>query len=939
MNAKPIIFRKGEENGIIVERDHFENSIMLNQYQQAINIFNRLWDHQYKQIEKLNKCQGVKNDLWVDNKISNIIAFCGDRGEGKSSCMTSIATILTDENVRKEAKHVLAFPKNIDNEDILLPSEKIDWLDVIDPSFFDEDHNLLELLLGRMYNKVQKIQKKREDDDNCNCACSHRELMEQFQKVKKSISTMTPQKDKKIYDTIEDISDLAAGMRLREEIEKLFRCYLQYARKECLLICIDDLDLNISQGYKMAEMLRKYLINPYCIILVSVKIEQLIDIIATAHQLEVKGTKLDWEYCKEMAQKYVAKLLPRGNQVPMPSAEDICERKIKIAEIEGEDNLRLKELTVKERVVQLIFQKTGYVFYNGQYLSPIVPTNLRSLRHLLSTLEALPDARTESWEDDEIGRTIFKDYFFGTWARQLNEKDYKFAQQLADYSNLSTLNAFVVEYFAKKVKEEKIEIKVQNAPKPSQPKTYSLFDEDDDEDEENIIDLESAYAQLYMDITDRTNTSTNISFGDVMYILWLIGNCTVNRDLQNLIFYIKTVYSMRLYACYNEITSNKEDSLFPIDDKQTSKIKIHKADSLYTHVNNLQRLVNGAYFSYPQGVFLSNKQDKYPLNIQYIKDYFNGLRENSDLKTLRLCEFIALCTVRATNVNNENDDNFGRKSKVPTFLGALSNKTSGLIFDFLQPFYSLCNIKYAYSRFDEIILNQDTSGNDHKDTNILYNIALKDKKSLLSSMLKVRKGQYDDKWDMHGLVSDAIIRIVDVQWAIYDELLRQYNTHRIKSLFKKMRMAYQDIQKIGITLYPKLQIRENKIKGPKDIHTIEFEFLNPIITMLKSLEKYASILDAFSSGETIKNGGDNSVMLEKEITEIINQTLAKQRVARKAEGLLPEVSKGLSEHFKVSRQRLTSELYKTFGREEKYTREDLLNRVIEISTILNNMNK
>ena len=50
MNAKPIIFRKGEENGIVVERDHFENSIMLNQYQQAIDIFNRLWAQQYKQI-------------------------------------------------------------------------------------------------------------------------------------------------------------------------------------------------------------------------------------------------------------------------------------------------------------------------------------------------------------------------------------------------------------------------------------------------------------------------------------------------------------------------------------------------------------------------------------------------------------------------------------------------------------------------------------------------------------------------------------------------------------------------------------------------------------------------------------------------------------------------------------------------------------------------
>ena len=46
MNERTIIFKQGEENGIVIEREKFESSIFLNQYQQAINIFQRLWTKQ-----------------------------------------------------------------------------------------------------------------------------------------------------------------------------------------------------------------------------------------------------------------------------------------------------------------------------------------------------------------------------------------------------------------------------------------------------------------------------------------------------------------------------------------------------------------------------------------------------------------------------------------------------------------------------------------------------------------------------------------------------------------------------------------------------------------------------------------------------------------------------------------------------------------------------
>lgn len=783
MSERTITFRLGEENGIVVQKHSFEKSLFLNQYQLAIDIFDRLWKEQQEWAKRSN------GSHYLDNQFSNVIAFCGDRGEGKTSCMSSFATILTDEEVRKNASE----KNDQGHKPITIPSDflrpqEIEWLDTIDPSFFDRKHNLLELLLGRMYANVSRKSQGNISNNDRDKSYDRRILMEQFEKVKTDISKL--EKNDKIYDSLEEISDLAAGVNLKSDLQELFNRYLKYVGKMCLLICIDDLDLNISEGYKMAEMLRKYLICPNCMILVAVKVGQLIEVIATAHRKEIKETSISWERCMYMAQRYVAKLFPRGNRVIMPIPTDFYEYNLEIvgskkSKPKEENMSKEKEpkFTVKEKVVQMIFQKTGYVFYNTQHLSPIIPKNLRSLRHLLGMLYSVPDAKDAKGNDNEIGRDTFKNYFFGTWAAQLPNKDYTFAQQLAQYDDLTTLNAFVVEYFAKRVKDASIEI--------------------------SGTDMDEKYAKLYLSITSRTNTATNISYGDVMYVLWFINGITLNQAIQNLIFLIKTFYSMRLYACYNVISSNEEE-LYPPTPEVEKVVHIHKAETLYEHVNQLQKMLNGSYFAYPQGTLLPTRKDSTTFRdcviipMYKIKLLISRLKQlaNIDIEDLKVCEYLALCIRRTTNSKEKNDDlGLNRKKKIPTYLGPLSTTAEFLVFDFLQPFYSLTNIRYAYERFDEILAKDGMPS--------LYDMALQTPGSLLRILYKldnlsqlgkqtdVKELQFED---MHHLISDAVIRVSEVQWAIFDELLRTRNLHKKgdEDLFR----IYEDIQKLQIKLYP-----------------------------------------------------------------------------------------------------------------------------------------
>lgn len=827
MNERTITFRLGEENGIVIQKDSFETSLFLNQYQHAINLFDSLWSKQEKQKDIYSSC--VSHNL--DNQFSNIIAFCGDRGEGKTSCMSSFATILADETVRNNAckkkgnNKILNFPSNF------LKPQEIEWLDTIDPSFFDTKHNLLELLLGRMYANVSNVSQNRNGDK----LYYRRLLMEQFEKVKTDISQI--EKNDKIYDSLEEISDLAAGVNLKKDLQELFTRYLEYVGKKCLLICIDDLDLNIFEGYKMAEMLRKYLICPQCMILVAVKVGQLIEVIATTHKKEMKEADIPWERCMYMAQKYVAKLLPRGNRIVMPVPTDFCDYVLEIRDYDGALIDEHSKFTVKEKVVQMIFQKTGYVFYNTQYLSPIIPKNLRSLRHLLGMLFAVPDAKDADGVDNEIGRDSFKNYFFSSWAAQLPNKDYTFAQQLAQYDDLTTLNAFVVEYFSKRVKDDaKIEI--------------------------SETDMNEEYAKLYLSITNKKNTATNISYGDVMYMLWFINSISLHMTIQNLIFLIKTVYSMRLYACYN-IISQGQDYLYPPTPNVDTVVHIHKAETVYEHVNQLQKLVNGSFFTYPQGALLPTRgnnmvfRDRVIVHIEKIKALIDRTLSTKDvaLENLKLCEYLALCISRTTN-SKETTVDFGqnRSEKIPTYLGVLSAKADYLVFDFLQPFYSLCNIEYAYHRFDALFA---LSKNNVEELSLL-DLARNTEGSIYNSLLPNKKER--NSWEqMHRLISDSVIRVSEVQWAIFDELVRKRNLHKDGN--EAMYSAYRDIQNLQIKLYPLMT--ENPEESSPWI--LKFAFLSHLSSI-----NYDALGDIIFMSEDEKRQREVNVFIDNVVSTILN---------------------------------------------------------------------
>lgn len=771
---EPIRFYAGQESGVIIERENFSQSVFYEKYQHAFEIFSRIWES--------------RND-----DISNIIAICGDRGEGKTSLLKTVQNILRgEEDVYERAKKVFPYPEGFH------PS-KVRVLDVIDPAFFDAKHNLIELLLGKMYGELRAQIRQ---DEKSILSTDKTQLLQQFDRVKNCLSIIRKNTDDSIYDKLEELDKLAAGMQLKEEIDKLFNLYAKHFNAERIVICIDDLDLNMSEGYQMAEEMRKYLCNPQrCIILVALKIEQMNEVIASYLRENTNKDIIDRDGVLEMANHYITKLLPLSHRVWMPSGSEIAERSVVIID---KNNQEHPYESVKDAVVWLIFQKTRYIFVNGRALSPIVPTNMRNLRHLLGTLYDMSPAKDSENKDNVENKRIFKQYFFHKWIECLNSEDYKFVSELVKINDYSLINKDVVTHLAHKF-----------------PKETDSVDEADG---------------LLKSILDPRNTIYNISIGDVFYIMQRLDQIPININTSNLIFFIRAFYAIKLYETY-DIVSLDTKHLFM--EKEPNDPSIYKYDTDLQQLNMMQRLVNGSYFTYMPGDLLplatgnnttkKETRDIRVLDGSILKRNYSELKKmvednkerNEDFyKRLHLCEFFALTTTYPVKSSTSDAVKFGerRQSEILALRPANSD-TKNWRFDVMSIFYNIINYKMAYEKL--AVYYPD-----------FYKLASDPEcDSLLNKMLEIcrkeegGRGESALNIEMHGLISDAAVRSDTVLMAILDAVKRDRNIHKTGSNRNNIRYLYSAIHNLKITLYaPNEQVKSR--------YSIPFKFLEPIITFL-----------------------------------------------------------------------------------------------------------
>lgn len=658
---------------------------------------------------------------------NNIISFLGERGSGKTSCLMSVLEVFKNRNGN---------------------DSKVEILDIIDPSFFDNEHNILEIFIGELYKLFAKAKK--------DYLCENNEKKEKLRNVqyefKKANNAIRYLKEKYIereIDELERLDRLSSGIDLTKILMNLIDILLDVLGKQKFVISIDDLDLNVNASYVMMEQIRKYLLIPNVVILLAAKFEQLEDgILLHMQENTGKCNVYSQQDLKKIATSFLDKFLPINQRIFMPDMDKFFGNDIMIITKDGEKNLG----KVEYAVTSLIFEKTRFLFYNyEEEPSLIIPRNLRQLRMLVTALCRMDYPATT--EIHNLNKNIFKNYFKTQWLQILDSDDQSFALELLEEENTGRINKLVLNKLAYSNKGLRKWIEIN-------------------ENLQGVDEISIQEKNQLTDILNESNLPDNLTIGDVLYVLDFIDKIEDSKEWHKMSFFIRTFYSMRLYELYDEMTSPESlGNNGIIIQEETPSTLPQLSQSDLAGLPEFFRLVKGSFFTMsgesmlPRSVSKKSRErfliDGYALynEINEIVSKFKGLKKDeqpSDILKLRLrvVEFFMLSVTRRVIIKNENS-NWEKSDywRTNTYTALFRNigRTKNILFEVMSPFANLLYPRFTYSRFNTEI----------------YDIAMGCEDSLINRLLNKERRYPSDSNRFHDLMSRICIRNMEV----YERLL------------------------------------------------------------------------------------------------------------------------------------------------------------------------
>lgn len=578
--------RESEIEGKLFEPQYKQAMLQIESYLRELE----LEKTEENQTEQHNKSytEHIQEDIDYNN---NIFAFVGERGTGKTSCMISVAGMLTDN---KDVDKTL-YP-NIDKD-------KFVTIDLIDPAYFDKSHNLLSLFLAKLYKNFLQEQERAGTRIS---ASDKQKFLTFYREAHSQLHRLYYEKKKDNFsdeDLMEYVEEASASVNLKRTIKNLVDAYMDcfHWQDTLLILRIDDVDMDFENASEMIESMRKYFVQPNLLVFVSCSLEQLNIIKAHDFMKEVGNGNLK-EWCGELADRYISKVFPQSHCIKMPEpttyhdyqlevtgkfkteAGLVCE--VRKTEEKDKQLDKRQFVSVKQALLELILKKTRYLFYNTNYYeSYIVPRNLRELRQLMKMLITMPDYHSDGAEHPH-NKTLFKEYFYGAWVdSNLNTDDRKHVLKLQSVQDVTLFN-----------------------------KTLMAI-------------IEERFGD-YIDKRWELNKNLPVTTADILKLVFDIEPRLVEEGDRKLLFFIKSYYSILLYDYYCEVLSELDENKNRLIERKVkggdgkTENPIYRKDR-WSEYYDYEKLVGGSFLS------LSNPNP--------------GIVLNSDKLAERVSEAITLC--------------------------------------------------------------------------------------------------------------------------------------------------------------------------------------------------------------------------------------------------------------------------------------------------------
>lgn len=435
-----IFIEKGNEFRAYVQTELSESDWFWSVYERAMTILDEIVVEEEKFRKSIkNVKSGAPQYAGMGN---NMIAFCAERGQGKTSVLQTIVHSLKNdsENLKMlKCKGMTEFYV----------------LDTIDPSALENGESIVRVIISRLFYQLQQLTEPQIVKLESNFKEDKIRILKLFKNCYENIDYLKGNCKKSEYqDDLDYLSRLGDSARLKENLYELINLYMklqsQNAREteQRLVIPIDDADLSMRNIFQLCEDIRRYLAIPNVIVLMATNYEQMVNVIYQDYLnqfdklLQVEKGDAARERCYNMAVKYIEKILPESRCIMLPEIDKLLSQSPESVILEysnkGDENSQEQFLNtsdnVQEQLLKLIYDKTGIVFLKPESgLHPFLPSTLREMTHFLKLFCDMKDVNMEVaykgvWKEFEENKeveteirklktnlNIMRHYFINKW--------------------------------------------------------------------------------------------------------------------------------------------------------------------------------------------------------------------------------------------------------------------------------------------------------------------------------------------------------------------------------------------------------------------------------------------------------------------------------------------------------------------------------------------
>ena len=729
---------------------------------------------------------------------NNIVSFCADRGQGKTSAMLSVAESLRTIESRDQAEKKQQFWKKAMDEETPNPvlDTHFECLPVSDPNSLEKNDSILWTVMSKMFKaaseKWEMLSENLSSRHNNEKRRKKEMLADQFLKCFKGLDYLYKEKKEisSYYDDLNMAAEYGDSNNMKEAFMKLVQDYLDFMaddyQKSMLVILIDDADLNIEHAYSIVEEIRKYCIMPGVLVLMAMHIGTLA---RTLEQhflqqykslIEIKKDSFSKERCHNAMERYITKLMPAAHRIYLPSIRNVSEggyNKLTLYYIQ-KNNGSEKDLLEDYQYVQkgsltdtgfqdnyenrlfcLIYAKTGIILTRkGNLLHPFLPDNFRHLNHFLFYMNNIHNIISpEDVGKDKYG--IFESIFDDIRKGNANRKETKL--KVADcLENLDLfMNYFLRIWCPERLTERQLDVIERIDSSPLHLKNFIAV-----QNIKNIINNnEDRSTAVIADL--REQKQEEVQYTPLSDVIWALNRLEQSVSQKNLFTFICAV--RMYYTIYLHITAMKGILNYQKGNEPFS------FDSLYN-------LLGGHIFPMHY-YYMKIKLPFYIFDID-VKSLFDDPNVyDSILRFLRPC----FADEKSGIIKNCNPFRQSRKceSKRYTVDFRLSDKdsyslTKYQLFDFMAPILTL----FEYDRPD-MIINDTSSQQDGALYSTLNFVCNLDLQELICNNFFCDRS-FNGLLTQQGVLSSSKTELGTFLHMIYiyfDSLINKHNCIKIKS--------------------------------------------------------------------------------------------------------------------------------------------------------------